>query len=144
MTGPVIKEGIERENTLRESAFERYIYWRDNFAKAELEGEEAVGGVDCWVVVLTPEAGESLKMIYEKESGLIAKVVTVAETEMGKIPVEAYMSDYREVDGFTVAFKTEMKLLGQERVFTMTSIEHNVEMPAGIFDLPEEIKALQE
>ena len=34
-------------------------------------------------------------------------------------------------------------ILGQERTFTTSSIEHNIEMPAGLFDLPEDIKALQ-
>jgi len=35
-------------------------------------------------------------------------------------------------------------MLGQERIFTISSIEHNIEMPPGIFELPDEIKALQE
>jgi len=143
MTGPIIKEGTERENTLSDSVFERYIYWRESFEKVELEGEEIVGGIDCWVVVLTPEAGEPLKMFYEKESGLLARVDTVAETEMGKVPVEAYLSDYRETGGIKGAYKIVIKVIGQERIFTTTSIEHNIDMPEGIFDLPEEIKALQ-
>jgi len=143
MTGPIIKEGAERENTLRSSAFERYVYWRDSFAKVELEGEETVGGIDCWIVVLTPEAGEPLKMFYEKESGLLARVDTVTDTEMGKVPVEAYLSDYREAGGIKAAYKVVIKVLGQERVFTTTSIENNVDMPEGVFNLPEEIKALQ-
>ncbi len=144
MTGPIIKEGTERENTLRDSVFERYIYWRDSFENVELEGEETVGGVDCWKVVLTPAAGEVYTMFFEKESGLLTRVDTTAETEMGRIPVEAHLSDYREVDGIKLAFKTVIKVIGQERIFTTTSIEQNIDMPEGIFDLPEEIKALQE
>jgi hypothetical protein len=143
MTGPIIKEGVQRENTLRESAFERYVYWRDNFEKAELTGEETVQGIETWKVVLTPAAGETLTMFFEKESGLIRRVDTVADTEMGKIPVEAYLSDYREVDGILLTFKTTIKLLGQERVFTTESVEQNIEMPEGTFDLPEEIRAIQ-
>ncbi|MCK4549481.1 MAG: hypothetical protein KAU49_04905, partial [Candidatus Krumholzibacteria bacterium] len=27
MTGPIIKSGVEREASLRDSAFERYVYW---------------------------------------------------------------------------------------------------------------------
>ncbi len=144
MTGPVIKSGVERETTLRDSVFEKYIYWRDNFETVELEGEETVNGIDCWIVVLTPEAGESFRMFFEKESGFLVRVDTVTETEMGKIPIEAYLTDYRDVDGIKVSFKTTIKVLGQERSFSMTSIEQNIDMPAGIFDLPEDIKALQE
>ena len=82
-------------------------------------------------------------MYFEKESGLLHRIDTAAETEMGRIPVEAYLSDYREQDGIKLSFKTVIKILGQERVFTTTSIEHNVEMSSGIFDIPEDIKALQ-
>ena len=143
MTGPIIKSGVERETTLRDSVFERYVYWKDNFEKVELKGEETVNGIDCWIVVLTPKSGDPLDMYFEKESGLLHKVNTVTETEMGKIPVEAYLSDYREVDGILLSFKTTIKILSQERIFSMTGIEHNIEMPADIFDLPEDIKALQ-
>jgi hypothetical protein len=144
MTGPVIREGDERESALREAAFERYVYWRDNFEKAELAGEETVDGTDTWKVVLTPASGEPSTMYFDKESGLLKRVDTVASTEMGKIPVEAHLSDYRDVDGIKLAFKTVISLLGQERVFTTESVEQNVEIPEGMFDLPGEIKALQE
>jgi len=143
MTGPVIKEGSERETTLREAVFEKFVYWRDHFDTAEFEGEEMVGSIDCWKVLLTPKAGDPLTIFFEKESGLIKRVDTVVEMEMGRIPVEAHLSDYREQDGIMISFKTVIKVLGQERIFTTTSVEHNIEMPEGIFDLPEEIKALQ-
>ena len=143
MTGPVIKEGSEREATLREAVFEKFAYWRDSYDKAELEGKETVGGIDCWKVLLTPKTGDTLTAFFEKESGLLRRIDTVAETEMGKIPVEVHVSDYREQDGIKISFKTVIKVFGQERIFTTTSVEHNIEMPDGIFDLPEDIKALQ-
>jgi hypothetical protein len=143
MTGPVIKEGSEREAALREAVFEKFIYWRDSFEKAELQGEETVGGADCWKVLLSPETGDPFTIYFDKESGLIMRVDTVAETEMGKIPVEAHLSDYREQDGIMMSFKTIVKVLGQDRIFTTSSVEHNVDMPEGIFDLPDDIKVLQ-
>lgn len=144
MTGPIIKSGVERDITLRDSVFERYVFWRDNFEKVELEGEDKVAGAECWIVVLIPAIGDPFSMFFEKESGLLVRVDTVTETEMGRIPVSAYMSDYREQDGVVLSYKTTIKMMGQERVFAMTSIEQNIELPAGIFDLPDDIKALQE
>jgi hypothetical protein len=143
MTGPIIKEGSEREYALREAVFEKFVYWRDSYEKATLEGEETIAGVDCWKVILAPESGDPMTVFFEKESGLLKRVDTVAETEMGKIPVEAHLSDYREQDGIMLSFKTVVKVLGQERIFTTKSVEHNVEIPEGIFDLPADIKALQ-
>jgi hypothetical protein len=143
MTGPVIKEGAEREAGLRDAAFEKFVYWKDSYETVELAGEETVGGIDCWKVVLTPDAGEPVELFVEKETNLINKVVTIADTEMGKVPVEARLSDYREKDGILVSHKTVVSVIGQERIFTMNSVEHNVEVPEGTFDLPDDIEVLK-
>lgn len=92
---------------------------------------------------LSGDAGSDIEAFFEKEPGLLRKIDMVAETEMDKIPVEVHVSDYREQDGIKTSFKTVINVLGQERIFTTTSVEHNIEIPEGIFDLPEDIKALQ-
>ena len=100
--------------------------------------------VDGCGAVSVGGSGVSVGMSMDaKEPGLLRKIDMVAETEMDKIPVEVHVSDYREQDGIKTSFKTVINVLGQERIFTTTSVEHNIEIPEGIFDLPEDIKALQ-
>ena len=41
-----------------------------------------------------------------------------------------------------MAHKTRVIVMGQERILTIESIEHNVEMPADRFELPDQIKEL--
>ena len=143
MTGPVIKEGAERDAAILDATFEKIVYWKESYKKAQLDGETTVGGEDCWKVVLTPASSEPITLYFSKESILLLKADSVADTEMGKVPVEAFLRDYRELDGVMLAHKTVVKLLGQERIFTTESIEHNVELPDGIFGLPDDVKALQ-
>jgi hypothetical protein len=58
------------------------------------------------------------------------------------VPLESYISDYREVDGILLPFKVRVAVAGQTRVMTNTSVKHNVELPADRFAVPEDILAL--
>lgn len=58
------------------------------------------------------------------------------------IPVEVFISDYKEVDGILIPHKAILKALGLESILTIERVEHNVNMPEDIFRLPDEIRAL--
>jgi hypothetical protein len=58
------------------------------------------------------------------------------------VPVESYVSDFRDVGGVRLPHRIRQVAAGQELVTTVESIAHNVEIPAGQFDLPKEIQAL--
>ncbi|MCU0640119.1 MAG: hypothetical protein MUF59_09670 [Candidatus Krumholzibacteria bacterium] len=142
MTGPSVKEGEERAMMLRETAFDRNIHWRKAFKSAECTGIEKIGGTDCYRVVMTPAEGEPHIHFYEKESGLLARVESIVHSSMGAIPQVSSLGDYRETDGVLVSWSVALEIMGQHRSIKTVSIEHNVEMPEGIFDLPEDIAAI--
>ncbi len=142
MTGPSVKEGKERAMMLRETAFDRNSHWRKAFRSAECTGMEKIGGAECYRVVMTPEEGEPQIHFYEKESGLLARVESIVHSSMGAIPQVSSLGDYRETDGVLAPWSVAIEIMGQHRRVTTVSIEHNVEMPEGIFDLPEDIAAI--
>jgi hypothetical protein len=61
---------------------------------------------------------------------------------MGKIPVEMFSEDYRDVGGLLVAHKLTSKMMGMETIMTVLEMKNNAEIPEGQFSLPAEIKAL--
>jgi outer membrane lipoprotein-sorting protein len=145
MNGPQILEGKEKQLQENVNIFDRDIYWRDAFSKVEYLGEEKVKEAMCEKVKMHPANGAPSQTVYfDKDTGLIAKTETTIEGPMGQIQITAFPSDYREVDGISMAFKTTMEMMGQQRILTLNSMEHNVDMPADRFALPEEIKALLE
>lgn len=142
MTGPRILEGQEREDFLREAAFDKFVRWRDFYEKAESAGLEDVGGRSCYKIVLTPKNGKPQTLFLDRETALIVKLLLTVDSPMGSVPVETTLEDYRESDGILLSRKTRSKVLGQERVFTVTSIEHNVDLPPDRFLLPADIQEL--
>jgi hypothetical protein len=93
-------------------------------------------------VVLTPNEGKPETQYYDKKSNLLVKMTMTAVTQMGEIPTETLVSDYKEQNGLLSPRKIRQKVLGQEFDITIAQIEYNSDIPKDRFDLPNEIKAL--
>jgi len=144
LKGPRIKTGEERAVSLRGATLQHDVRWRDFFTKVECTGVEPVDGKVSYRVVLTPRDGQPETRYYDKASGLLVRTSMIMKTEMGEIPAEASVSDYRKVDGVLVPFLLKQKVLGQEFTVTVESIKNNVDIPADRFALPEDVKAIAE
>ncbi len=142
MRGPIVREGQERANALREATFDRLVYWRTAFKSAECVGADTVEGKRAFKVVMTPDGGSPLTLYFDADSGLLARVESTYEGPEGKFPLVASLGDYRSVDGIKMAFTSKVSVAGQERTVTIERVEQNVDMPADRFALPAEIKAL--
>jgi hypothetical protein len=144
MTGPVIKEGEERQMRLNEAQFDGMGRWREIYQSAECTGEDTLDASACWTVKLTSKSGTERTVWFDKESGLIRRIDMSVPTEAGVVPMSVIPGDYREVDGLLSAHLTVIRVLGQERVMTTKTVEQNIEMPEGRFDPPDDVKALLE
>jgi len=142
MRGPIVKDGAERDDALRDAVFDRIAHWREHLKSAEGTGEADVNGKPAFRVVATPKAGSPQTLYFDKESGLLVRIETTVTTAGGAVPVVAEPGDYRKVDGIMMPFRNRMQVMGQQRVVTIEQVEHNVALPADRFALPAEIKAL--
>lgn len=151
MRGPAIKSGPERSTTLRDATFDRLVYWKTVYQKAECVGRPTVNGGECFEIVLTPpprgEAGEEqsaepLTIYFAVDSGLATRIKSKVVTAAGTIPVEADLREYKRVGGILIAHKIVTKVLTQERIMTISDVEQNAELAADRFDLPPPIQAL--
>lgn len=139
MEGSKILEGGEKAAMLRQSSIEPYLNWKDFFASAEVAGEEDVDGDACYKVVLTPKDGDAETVYFSKASGLITQTTG---SQQG-MEVTSKVGDYKEVDGVKIAHSIVSEGGAMNITITYDSIEQNVDIEDGKFDVPEEIKALQ-
>lgn len=144
MTGPVIKQGEEREMRLADAQFEAMGRWREIYESAECTGDDTLETGACWTVELTPKKGSERTAWFNKETGLIDRIDMSVATEAGVVPMTVLPRDYREIGGLLSAQRTVVRVLGQERVITAKTVEQNIEMPEGRFDPPDDVKALLE
>jgi hypothetical protein len=142
LKGPRIKTGEERAVSLRAAALQHDTHWRDYFTKVECTGVEPVDGHVCYRLVLTPRDGQPETRYYDKGSSLLVRTSMIMKTEMGEIPAESSVGDYRKVDGVLTPFLVKQKVLGQEFTITLQSVKNNVEIAKDRFALPDDVKAL--
>lgn len=142
MTGPHVKEGAEKAQTMQTGRFNAELYWKEIYKSAETKGVESVDGKDCYKVVLTPAEGSPVTQYYDKDSGLLAKMVLTATSPMGEIQVETVPSDYRKEGDVLMPHKIKQSAAGQEFTMTLETVIANPDIPKDRFDLPDEIKAL--
>lgn len=144
MSGPQVWEGKKRTGMLHLSIFDKEVYWRKTYKKVECVAVENVDEKPCYKVIAAPHEANPETLFFDKKSNLLLKVAMTVENPMGQIPAEAYLSDYKKVDGILIPHKNKILVMGMERIIILESIEHNVDMPKDRFDLPAEIKTLLE
>lgn len=146
ITGPSILEGMRKVDAMQQGALNPLGDWNKLFSKAETVGEDFVGDAACVKVVMTSKEGGPVTLYFEKESGLLVK----QETAQQGVSVTITIGDYKEVDGIKIAHRTVHKTETEgvqgsfETVTIIESVEHNVDIPADRFALPDDIKALQQ
>ena len=142
-SGTRILEGEELANTLLQNSFNGPDGYDTPYKMMKTEGVEQINGKDCYKVVKTPEIGTPRTIYYDKDNFLIVKAITESKSPQGKFKTEAYYDVYQKVDGILFPRKIITFMMGQKyNEISFDKIELNNEMPEGIFDTPEEIKAI--
>ena len=142
MQGPHVKEGDEKESALLEGKFDGELNWRAQYPKVETVGMETIGGKDCYKVILTPKSGNPITRYYDKQSGLMQKMVITVKGPMGEVTMESLLSDYHKEGDILVPHRLTNKAMGQEFVINIDKIQYNADIPPSRFDTPAEIQAL--
>lgn len=144
MTGPQLKEGEERTVILRGAVFDPVTAWRELFMNAECVGTEVIDGKSCFKVTMIPTEGDPETRYYDKVSHLLVRTDMDVDLPTGTVPMQTYVSDFKQVDGVLFSHKTRVVMMGHERIVTTDSLKHNVDLPPDRFTIPDEIKALIE
>lgn len=124
-------EGAELAMMQRESDFYRAIKLERLYQRLTVSGKDRINGREVFVVEAVPETGNSEKLYFDVETGLLSR----RDVVYGTTPVQHYYEDYREVDGIKLPFVLRSE--GPVRVITrLTEIKHNVPIDDGKFKVP--------
>lgn len=66
---------------------------------------ETILGTDCETLSGTGAGRPSVRLYFDKNSGLLVRMVRYAETPVGRNPTQIDYADYRDVDGVKVPFR---------------------------------------
>ena len=144
MTGTRVLSGEEKDQMLREATMNQEVNWREQYPKVENVGKEDINGKPAYKIQMTSKKGNEETRFYDVESGLLVRSQMTVKNAQGEFPIVATPSDWREVDGVKMPFKStqELKSMGLEQVIAMDKVETNTDIPDAKFELPEDVKSI--
>lgn len=104
--------------------------WRAGFP------ETSIGDRDVQVIQGTTAGGSRVKLFFDKQSGLLARVVRYANSVVGINPTQVDYSDYREVAGVKMPFHWTVTWTDGQSTTDLTEIQPNTAMDATRFARP--------
>ena len=103
--------------------------WSDGFPETDIEGRD--------VEVVQGTSGKStVKLYFDKQSGLLVRQVRYAQTIVGFNPTQMDYSDYREVDGVKLPFHWIVTWTDGQSTFEINQVQPNVRIDAAKFAKP--------
>jgi outer membrane lipoprotein-sorting protein len=137
-TGLREKKGGELAATRLYAELHRSLKLKELYPKIEVVGSDKVGARDVWVLQATPAETSPEKWYFDKENGLLLKLVMERETPQGKLTIETELDGYKEVDGIKMPFVVRQKAGPVAISASIEKVEHNVEIDDAKFQKPSQ------
>jgi hypothetical protein len=103
--------------------------WRTGFPTTTIDDREVE-------VVQAMAGGSRVKLFFDKETGLLSRVVRYSKTIVGSVPVQMDYSDYREVAAVKIPFQWLVTWTGGQSTYTLNDVQSNVAIDQAKFAKP--------
>jgi CubicO group peptidase (beta-lactamase class C family) len=123
--------GQQLEDVKFDADFYSILEWKSRFKKIDVTGIAKVSGEDCYVVNFEPQVGSKYTEYYSSKTFLPVR----REGAQRGTPYNTVFSDYREVDGIKIPFKTTNSSPMGNTVTEIKDVKHNVEISDEMFKL---------
>src|SRR5881296_3129269 len=87
-------------------------------------------------VVQAMSGGTRVKLFFDKETGLLSRVVRYSKTIVGSVPIQMDYSDYREVAGVKMPFQWRLTWTDGQSMYTLDDVQPNVAIDPAKFAKP--------
>lgn len=103
---------------------------------AELAGKVNVDGKEMYRIKLTTKDGNTKDYFIDVATNLVSKVKSKVSAQGQTVDVEQIMSDYKTIDGITMAMKIEQKSPMGSAVIIMEEVKMNESFDDSVFKQP--------
>ena len=140
-SAPQALPAAQATQVMQETEFDSvFVDYKSKGFTIDLVGLEKLNGKDVYHLKVTRKTGPSQHYFLDAQTGLEAKVRTEVSQGASQATVETELSDYRNVEGRMVPFKTRQLVNGQLAAeMTIEQVEFNVPMPDTLFKMPRSV-----
>jgi photosynthetic reaction center cytochrome c subunit len=97
---------------------------------------ETVAGAECETLNGTGPGHPAVRLYFDKNSGLLVRMVRYAETPLGRNPTQIDYADYRETDGVKTPFRWTLSRTNGRFTIQIASITNNAPVDDAKFAKP--------
>ena len=128
--------GPELVSAKRDAEFYADIKFKEMYSKLTVKEKTKVGDKDAYLVEAIPTEGSPQKIYFDAQTGLVLRQDREADTPQGKMPIEVYLEDYREVDGIKIPFTVKQNTPAFSFTIKLDEVKHNVAVDDAKFNKP--------
>ena len=108
------------------------------YEKFRVNAGEKIDGHDTYLVAGLKEGQPPLRLYFDRESGLLLRLVRYAETPLGRNPTQIDYSDYRQTNGLKIPFRWTLSRPGNQFTIQVEQLQQNVPVDDARFAPPPE------
>jgi hypothetical protein len=97
---------------------------------------DSINGHDVDVVQGSGPGGLLATLYFDKQSGLLVRLVRLSRSPIGRVPTQVDYSDYRDVGGIKFPFQYTFSWLDGKDAFKLSDVKTNVPIDAAKFEKP--------
>jgi len=112
------------------------LHLKTLYEKFGVDAGEKIDGRDTYLVVGRSEGLPPLRLYFDKESGLLLRLVRYAETPLGRNPTQIDYSDYRAANGVKIPFRWTLSRPGNQFTIQVEHLQQNVPVDDAKFAAP--------
>lgn len=129
--------GVQLDQAKEQANMDGELYnYEKKGSTAEMGGKVNVEGKEMFRIKLTDKEGNSKDYFIDANTYLISKVKAKVSAQGQTVDIEQNMSDYKTIDGITMAMKIESKSPMGTAVITMEEVKFNEKFDDAIFKQP--------
>jgi photosynthetic reaction center cytochrome c subunit len=98
--------------------------------------DDSIDGKTVYVVQGTGPRGLMATLYFDKQSGLLVRLLRYSRSPIGRIPTQVDYADYREVNGIKFPFKYKFSWLDGRDNYQITDVKTNVPIEDSRFGKP--------
>jgi photosynthetic reaction center cytochrome c subunit len=106
------------------------------FTETRVRGNEKVGDHEAYVVVGRRDGKTPIRLYFDKESGLLVRLVRYGDTALGWMPVQIDYADYHDVKGLKVPYHWTLARPSGRFTIQVSEITQNVPVDDAKFVKP--------
>jgi len=129
--GPAENEGARLDADLY---FPSHL--KEIFSSFKLGDSEKIGGEEALLVRAEREGKPPVKLYFDRQSGLLVRMVRYADTPLGMLPTQVDYADYRDSGGVKIPFRWTIGRPSGSFTIQLDHVDVNVPVDAAKFAQP--------